>query len=364
MKRVANFAAGPSTMPVEVLEKISQDILEYNDSGMSIIEMSHRSKDFLEVTKKLENNIKYLLKVPDNYKILFMHGGATGQFASVPLNLRYGGLYVVTGSFSKKAYDESLKYVDSRIVLDTREEKRIPTTEEIEKAVKNYNPDSTYVHLTSNNTIYGTEYKEFPDVKNLVCDMSSDFLSRPVDVSKFGIIYAGVQKNAGPAGMAVVIIRDDLIRDPKDYTIINTCPAVMSYYLTAKNDSMYNTPPCFCIYAAMVMTQNLIDKFGDLDHVLEYNEKKAKIIYDYLDNSKLFVNGVNKKSRSIMNAVFTTGNQDLDEKFVSEAKKNGIVSIKGHRSVGGMRASIYNSMSIENVEKLVEFMKKFEEENL
>lgn len=355
MSRVINFGPGPSKLPDAVLAKARDELLEYGDTGMSIMEMSHRSSDYLNVIKTAENNLRTLMNIPDNYKVLFLQGGASSQFAAIPLNLfkNKKADYIVSGSFAKKAAAEAKKYGEVRVIGDS-------SKDNFSYIPKNCvtNPDSDYLHVCYNNTIYGTQYNEPPKTDlTLVADMSSCILGREVDVTKFGLIYAGAQKNMGIAGLTVVIIREDLIKEPMDI-----CPTMFSYKIMAENDSMYNTPPCFAIYMAGLVFEDLI-KRGGIKAVEEVNRKKAALLYDFLDNSKLFHGTANKEDRSIMNVTFVSGNDELDKKLIKEAKENNIVSIKGHRSVGGMRASLYNSMSYEETKYLVDFLKKFEAEN-
>lgn len=360
MGRVYNFSAGPAVLPEEVLKEAAQEMLDYNGSGMSVMEMSHRSRPFQEIIEAAEADIRELMDIPDNYKVLFIQGGASTQFAMIPMNLMKNGAadYIVTGQFAKKACNEAKKY--GRInVLASSEDRNfsyIPDCTDLPVS-----EDADYVYICENNTIYGTKYKELPNTKGrpLVADVSSCFLSEPVDVSKYGLIYGGVQKNVGPAGMAIVIIREDLIREE----VYPGTPTMLMYKTHADAGSLYNTPPTYSIYICGKVFRWL-KKQGGLAAMKEYNEKKAKILYDYLDGSRLFKSGVNKKDRSLMNVTFVTGDADLDARFVKEAKEAGFLSLKGHRSVGGMRASIYNAMPIEGVEALVSFMKKFEEANL
>ena len=357
--RVYNFSAGPAVLPVEVLEIAQKEMLNYQNSGMGVMEMSHRSKTYDNIIKTAEQDLRDLMNIPDNYKVLFLQGGAHLQFSMVPINLLKNGVadYIVTGQWAKKAYAEAQKYGKINKIA-TSEDKTfsyIPDCSDLD-----ISPDADYVYICENNTIYGTKFHTLPNTKGkiLVSDMSSCFLSEPVDVTKYGLIYAGVQKNVGPAGVQIVIIREDLLRDD----LPSWCPTMLSYKIHADNDSLYNTPPAYGIYICGLVFKWL-KKQGGLKAMKEYNEKKAKILYDFLDNSKLFKGTVEKSSRSLMNVPFVTGNDELDAKFVAESKKAGFVNLKGHRSVGGMRASIYNAMPIEGVEKLVEFMKKFEEEN-
>jgi len=357
--RVYNFSAGPSSLPVPVLEKAASEMIEYQDSGMSVMEMSHRSPVYEKIIADAQATFRRVMGIPDNYKVLFMQGGATTQFAAVPLNLmnKNGKAdYVVSGQFSEKAYQEAKKFGDVK-VLASSEDKNFTYIPTFKK--EDIRPDADYVHICFNNTIFGTKFPEIPDTGDipLVADMSSCILSEPFDVTKFGLIYAGAQKNMGPSGLTVVIVREDLIGNIRENS-----PVMFDYKTMADNDSMYNTPPCYAIYIAKLVFE-WVESLGGLEKMKEINEKKCKILYDFLDNSKRFIAPVEKGSRSMMNVTFVTGDADLDKKFCKEAEANGFVNIKGHRSVGGMRASIYNAMPVEGVEKLVAFMKKFEEEN-
>lgn len=359
MNRVYNFSAGPSMLPVAVLEKCAADMLSYGDSGMSVMEMSHRSADYDAIIKEAQVLLRRLMNIPDNYKVLFLQGGASTQFSAVPLNLMNKNKkadYVVTGQFSKKAYKEAQKYGDVKLVASSEDRNNTY----IPKLTKDdFRPDADYVHICFNNTIFGTKYGYIPDTGDipLVADMSSCILSEPVDVSKFGMIYAGAQKNMAPAGLTVVIVREDLIGNARE-----DIPVMLDYKLMADNDSMYNTPPCWCIYVAKLVYEWLLE-LGGLEAMKAMNEKKAAILYDYLDSQDYYVSPAEKDSRSMMNVTFVTGDADLDKKFASEAGKAGLKSIKGHRSVGGMRASIYNAMPLAGVEALVEFMKEFAKNN-
>ncbi len=359
MGRVYNFSAGPAVLPEEVLKEAAAEMLDYNGSGMSVMEMSHRSKVYDEIIKTAEKDLRDLMNIPDNYKVLFLQGGASQQFAMIPMNLMKNkkAAYIVTGQWAKKAYQEAGKYGEA-IKVASSEDKTfsyIPDCSDLDIP-----EDADYVYICENNTIYGTKYKELPNTKGktLVADVSSCFLSEPVDVTKYGVIYAGVQKNVGPAGMVIVIIREDLITED----VLPGTPTMLTYKTHADADSLYNTPPCYNIYICGKVFKWL-KKMGGLEKMKELNEKKAKILYDFLDESKLFRGTVVPKDRSLMNVPFVTGNEELDAKFVKEAKAAGFENLKGHRTVGGMRASIYNAMPIEGVEKLVEFMRKFEEEN-
>ena len=360
MSRIYNFSAGPAVLPEEVLKEAAAEMLDYNGTGMSVMEMSHRSKAYDKIIKDAEQDLRDLLNIPDNYKVLFVQGGASLVFASVPMNLmknKKAG-YIITGQWAKKAYQEAKIYGEAVELASSADEtfSYIPDCSDLP-----ITDDMDYVYICENNTIYGTKFQTLPDTKGkpLVADLSSCFLSEPVDVTKYGMLYAGVQKNVGPAGVQVIIIREDLITDE----CLPGTPTMMKYKIHADNESLYNTPPTYGIYICGKVFKWL-KNMGGLQAMKELNEKKAKILYDFLDESKLFKGTVRKEDRSLMNVPFVTGNEELDAKFVKEAKEAGLESLKGHRSVGGMRASIYNAMPIEGVEKLVEFMKKFEEENL
>ncbi|MBO4940752.1 MAG: 3-phosphoserine/phosphohydroxythreonine transaminase [Clostridia bacterium] len=358
MNRVYTFSAGPSMLPLEVLEQAAAEMTNYNGSGMSVMEMSHRSPVYDEIIKQTEADFRTLMNIPDNYKVLFLQGGASTQFAAIPLNLMKTGKadYVVSGQFSGKAFNEAKKYGDAKCIA-TSEDKTFSYIPEITPDM--VREDADYVHVCYNNTIFGTKYPEVPNVgdKVLVADMSSCITSEPVDVTKFGVIYAGAQKNMAPAGLTVVIIREDLMGNARE-----DIPTMLDYKTMADNDSMYNTPPCYAIYVAGLVYKWAL-KNGGLEAMKERNEEKAALLYDFLDNSKLFKATAEKKYRSMMNVCFVTGDADLDKKFCKEAADAGFVNLKGHRSVGGMRASIYNAMPTEGVKALVEFMKKFEAEN-
>ena len=359
MSRVYNFSAGPAVLPEEVLREAAEEMMDYRGCGMSVMEMSHRSKMFDTIIKEAEADLRELMNIPDNYKVLFLQGGASQQFAAVPMNLmknKKAG-YIVTGQWAKKAYQEAKMYGEA-VELASSADKTfsyIPDCSDL--AITD---DMDYVYICENNTIYGTKFKTLPNTKGkvLVSDVSSCFLSEPVDVSKYGIIYGGVQKNVGPAGMVIVIIREDLITDE----VLPGTPTMLKYKTQADNDSLYNTPPCYNIYICGKVFKWL-KKLGGLEAMKKLNEEKAKILYDFLDSSSLFKGTVAKEDRSLMNVPFVTGNEELDAKFVKEAKEAGFENLKGHRSVGGMRASIYNAMPKEGVEKLVEFMKEFEAKN-
>ncbi len=360
MNRVYNFSAGPSMLPLEVLEKAASELVCYGESGMSVMEMSHRSPDYEAIINDAEKMLRDLMNIPDNYKVLFLQGGASTQFAAVPLNLikRTGKAdYVVSGQFSGKAFKEAQKLgYDVKCIATTKDDNfdHVPV---ITKDM--IRPDASYVHICFNNTIYGTKYGYIPDTGDipLVADMSSCIISEPVDVSKFGVIYAGAQKNMAPAGLTLVIVREDLL----DYAE-EKMPTMLEWKTMAENGSMYNTPPCYTIYMAKLVYEWILD-MGGLEVMKARNVEKAAVLYDYLDNQNYYIAPVKKDSRSMMNVTFVTGDADLDKKFASEAAKAGLKNLKGHRSVGGMRASIYNAMPKVGVEKLVEFMKAFAEAN-
>lgn len=358
MNRVYNFSAGPSCLPIEALEKAQKELISYGSSGMSVMEMSHRSSDFQTIIDECESLLRKLLKISDKYKVLFLQGGASTQFAMVPLNLYKNKKadYVLTGVWSKKAAKEAGRYGDVKIVASSEDK----TFSYIPKlSADMFSKDADYVHITHNNTIYGTRYTTIPEVGNipLVADMSSSILSQEIDVDKFGIIYAGAQKNMAPAGLTVAIVREDLIGNALDIT-----PTMLNYQTHSDNGSMFNTPPTFAIYMCSLVCEWL-DNLGGISEIQKINEYKAGLLYDFLDNSKMFKGTVAKEDRSLMNVPFVTDDDELNAKFIKEAKENGLVNLKGHRSVGGMRASIYNAMPVDGVKKLVEFMKKFEMEN-
>lgn len=359
MSRVYNFSAGPAVLPEEVLKEAQAEMLDYKGTGMSVMEMSHRSKAFDQIIQEAEKDLRDLMHIPDNYKVLFLQGGASLQFAMIPMNLMKNKVadYIVTGQWAKKAWQEAQKYGKANKIA-TSEDKTfsyIPDCSDLP-----ISEDADYVYICENNTIYGTKFKELPNTKgkDLVADVSSCFLSEPVDVSKYAIIYGGVQKNIGPAGMVIAIVRDDLITDD----VLPGTPTMMKYKTHADANSLYNTPNCYCIYICGKVFK-WIKNLGGLEAMKKRNEEKAAILYDFLDNSKLFKGTVRKEDRSLMNVPFVTGDKDLDAKFVAEAKAAGLENLKGHRTVGGMRASIYNAMPKEGVIALVEFMKKFEAEN-
>lgn len=356
MARVYNFSAGPAVLPEEVLQEAAQEMMDYQGSGMSVMEMSHRSKVYEDIIKEAEADIRDLMGIPSNYKVLFLQGGGNTQFAMIPMNLMKNRVadYIITGQWAKKAFKEAQIYGDVKAVASS------------EDKVFSYIPDCSdlpirdnadYVYICENNTIYGTKFKTLPNTKGkiLVSDISSCFLSEPIDVSKYGLVWGGVQKNVGPAGVTIVIIREDLITED---TLPGT-PTMLKYKIHADNDSLYNTPPCYNIYICGKVFK-WIKKMGGLSAMKEHNEKKAAVLYDFLDQSKLFKGTVRKEDRSLMNVPFVTGDKELDAEFIKAAEAAGFVNLKGHRTVGGMRASIYNAMPIEGVEKLVAFMKDFE----
>ena len=359
MSRVYNLSAGPAVLPEEVLQEAADEMLDYKGCGMSVMEMSHRSKVFDDIIKDAEKDLRELMNIPDNYKVMFLQGGASQQFAAVPMNLmknKKAG-YIVTGQWAKKAFQEAKMYGEAIELASSADEtfSYIPDCSDLDIP-----DDLDYVYICENNTIYGTKYKTLPNTKGktLVADVSSCFLSEPVDVTKYGVIYGGVQKNVGPAGVVIVIAREDLITDD----VLPGTPTMLKWKTQADNDSLYNTPPCYGIYICGKVFKWL-KKMGGLEEMQKRNIEKAQILYDFLDQSKMFKGTVRKEDRSLMNVPFVTGDKDLDAKFVKEATEAGFVNLKGHRTVGGMRASIYNAMPKEGVEKLVAFMKKFEEEN-
>lgn len=359
MSRVYNFSAGPAVLPECVLKEVASEMMDYNGTGMSVMEMSHRSAAFQQILDETEQDLRDLMNIPDNYKVLFLQGGAHLQFAMVPMNLMKNKVadYIVTGQWAKRAYEEAKKFGKANKIA-TSEDKTfsyIPDCSDLD-----ISPDADYVYICENNTIYGTKFKELPNTKGkiLVSDVSSCFLSEPVDVSKYGIIYGGVQKNIGPAGMVIAIVREDLITED----VLPGTPTMLTYKTHADADSLYNTPNAYCIYVCGKVFKWL-KSIGGLEAIKKLNEEKAKILYDFLDESKLFKGTVEPKDRSLMNVPFVTGDKELDAKFIKEATEAGLVNLKGHRSVGGMRASIYNAMPKEGVEALVAFMRKFEEAN-
>ena len=359
MSRVYNFSAGPAVLPEEVLKEAAEEMMDYRGTGMSVMEMSHRSKAFEEIIQSAEADLRELMNIPDNYKVLFLQGGASQQFAMIPMNLMKNKVadYIITGQWAKKAAQEAEKYGKVNRIASSADKtfSYIPDCSDLP-----ISEDADYVYICENNTIYGTKFKELPNTKGklLVSDVSSCFLSEPVDVSKYGVIYGGVQKNIGPAGVVIVIIREDLITED----VLPGTPTMLTYKTHADADSLYNTPPAYGIYICGKVFQ-WIKAMGGLEAMKERNEKKAKLLYGFLDESNLFKGTVEPKDRSLMNVPFVTGDAELDAKFIKEAEEAGLENLKGHRSVGGMRASIYNAMPYEGVEALVAFMKKFEEEN-
>ena len=359
MSRVYNFSAGPAVLPEEVLQEAADEMLDYRGCGMSVMEMSHRSGTYQKIIDEAEADLRQLMGIPDNYKVLFLQGGASQQFAMIPMNLMKNRVadYIITGQWAKKAWKEASIYGKANAVASSEDQtfSYIPDCSDLP-----IDPDADYVYICENNTIYGTKFKELPNTKGktLVADVSSCFLSEPVDVSKYGIIYGGVQKNIGPAGVVIVIIREDLITED----VLPGTPTMLRYKIHADADSLYNTPPAYGIYICGKVFKWL-KKMGGLEVMKQRNEEKAKILYDYLDSSKLFKGTVVPEDRSLMNVPFVTGDKEMDAKFVKEATEAGLVNLKGHRTVGGMRASIYNAMPKAGVEALVAFMKKFEEEN-
>ena len=359
MQRVYNFSAGPSMLPLEVLERAAAEMVCYENSGCSVMEMSHRSPVYEKIISDAESLLRKVMNIPDNYKVLFLQGGASTQFAAVPLNLLSSSGkadYILSGQFSTKAYKEAQKYGDIAVAASSKDANFtfVPKTDK-----SSFRADADYVHICFNNTIYGTKFSYIPDTGDipLVADMSSCILSEPFDVTKFGLIYAGAQKNMAPAGLTVVIVREDLLGKAKAQT-----PSMLDYQLMAENGSMYNTPPCYCIYIAKLVYEWILS-LGGLEKMKEMNEEKAKILYDYLDSQDYYTAPVVKECRSLMNVTFVTGDAELDKKFAKEADAKGLKNLKGHRSVGGMRASIYNAMPKEGVEALVEFMKEFAKNN-
>ena len=359
MSRVYNFSAGPAVLPEEVLKEAAEEMLDYKGTGMSVMEMSHRSKAFEEIINEAEQDLRDLMGIPNNYKVLFLQGGASQQFAMIPMNFMKHGVadYIVTGQWAKKAFQEASKYGKANKIASSEDKtfSYIPDCSDLP-----ISEDADYVYICENNTIYGTKYKELPNTKGkpLIADVSSCFLSEPVDVTKYAMIYGGVQKNIGPAGVVIAIIREDMITED----VYPGTPTMLQYKTHADAKSLYNTPPAYGIYICGKVFKWL-KKMGGLEEMQKRNEKKAKLLYDFLDQSKLFKGTVVEKDRSLMNVPFVTGDKDLDAKFVKESKEAGLENLKGHRTVGGMRASIYNAMPYEGVEALVAFMKKFEEEN-
>ena len=360
MARVYNFSAGPSMLPESVLKTAADEMLDYKGTGQSVMEMSHRSKEFGAIINEAESLLREVMNIPDNYKVLFLQGGASSQFAAIPLNFMNGSGkadYVITGQWAKKAAAEAARYGEVNIVASSAD-KTFSYIPKLDKST--FTKDADYFYICMNNTIYGTVYHELPDTGDvpLIADISSCILSEPIDVSKFGMLYGGAQKNVAPAGVTICIIREDLLGKARDI-----CPTMLNYQIHADNGSMFNTPPCYNIYMTKLVLEWIKNEIGGLTKMKELNERKAKLLYDFLDSSEMFKGTVVPEDRSLMNVPFVTGDADLDAKFVAAAKEAGFVNIKGHRSVGGMRASIYNAMPYEGVEKLVAFMKKFEEEN-
>ena len=360
MSRVYNFSAGPAVLPEEVLKEAQAELLDYQGCGMSVMEMSHRSKAFDSIIEAAEADLRDLMNIPEDYEVLFLAGGAHLQFAQVPMNLMKNRVadYILTGQWAKKAYKEACIYGKANVIASSEDKtfSYIPDCSDL-----SVSPDADYVYICENNTIYGTKYKKLPNTKGkiLVADVSSCFLSEPVDVTKYGVIYGGVQKNIGPAGMCIAIVRKDLITDD----VLDCTPTIMKYKTQADVKSLYNTPNCFCVYMCGKVFKWL-KKMGGLEEMKKLNEYKAGLLYDYLDSSRMFKGTVRKEDRSLMNVPFVIGDKDLEAKFIKESDAAGLKSLKGHRTVGGMRASIYNAMPVEGVKTLVEFMKKFEEENL
>lgn len=360
MSRVYNFSAGPAVLPESVLKELAEEMMDYQGCGMSVMEMSHRSPEFQKIIDEAEQDLRDLMNIPDNYKVLFLQGGASQQFAMIPMNLMKNGVadYIVTGQWAKKAYQEAQKYGKVNKIASSEDKtfSYIPDCSDLD-----ISPDADYVYICENNTIYGTKFKTLPNTKGktLVADVSSCFLSEPVDVSKYGIIYGGVQKNIGPAGMVISVIREDLISED----VMPETPTMLKFKTHADANSLYNTPNTYCIYMCGKVFQWL-KKQGGLEAMKAYNEKKAQVLYDFLDSSKMFQGTVRKEDRSLMNIPFVTGKKELDDKFVKEAEAAGLYNLKGHRTVGGMRASLYNAMPMEGVKELVAFMKNFEEGNL
>lgn len=359
MARVYNFSAGPSMLPESVLNKAAAEMLDYEGTGESVMEMSHRSKEFDAIIKGAEALLRKLMNIPDNYKVLFLQGGASTQFAAIPMNFMNGSGkadYIISGQWSNKAYKEAVKYGDVKVVATSKEQNFscVPDADRNE-----LRPDADYVYICLNETVHGNIMRKLPETGNvpLIADISSCILSEPLDITRFGMVFGGAQKNIAPAGLTICIIREDLLGHARDYT-----PSMLDYKIMADNDSLYNTPPCYNIYMCKLVLE-WIEKMGGLEKMKQHNEAKAKILYDFLDESKMFRGTVVKKDRSLMNVPFVTDSDELNAEFIKACTENGFINIKGHRSVGGMRASIYNAMPIEGVEKLVEFMKEFEAEH-
>ena len=360
MSRVYNFSAGPSVLPESVLKRAADEMMDYQGSGQSVMEMSHRSKVYESIIYGAEALLREVMNIPDNYKVLFLQGGASTQFAMIPMNLMTGSGkadFVLTGQWATKAYKEAARYGEAKAIASSKD-KTFSYIPELDPST--FTKDADYFHICMNNTIYGTVYHQLPDTGSvpLVADISSCILSEPIDVSKFGLLYAGAQKNMAPAGLTVVIVREDLVGRAMDIT-----PTMLNYQTHVENGSMFNTPPCYTIYMCKLVLEWLKNEIGGLENMKKINEAKAAILYNYLDSSSLFKGTVVAKDRSLMNVPFITGNEELDAKFVKSATEAGFVNLKGHRSVGGMRASIYNAMPTEGVEKLVAFMKQFEKDN-
>ena len=360
MKRVYNFSAGPSMLPEEVLRKAADEMLDYQGSGQSVMEMSHRSSVFQGIIDRAESLLREVMGIPDNYKVLFLQGGASSQFAMIPLNLMNGSHkadYVLTGQWATKSWKEASRYGETKVIASSKD-KTFTYIPKLDPAT--FTPDADYFYICMNNTIYGTLYHELPQTGKvpLVADISSCICSEPLDVSKFGLLFAGAQKNLAPAGLTIVIVRDDLIGHAQEMT-----PTMFNYQTHADSGSMFNTPPCWTIYVCMLVLEWIKDTVGGLGEMQKRNQKKAKLLYDFLDQSKLFRGTVVPEDRSLMNVPFVTGNDELNAKFVKESIEAGMVNLKGHRTVGGMRASIYNAMPYEGVQTLVNFMEKFEKEN-
>ncbi len=360
MSRVFNFSAGPSVLPEKVLKTAQKQMLEYGTSGQSVLEMSHRSKEYLSIFDGAMSSLREVFSIPDNYKVLFLQGGASLQFNMIPLNLMTKSKkadFVVTGLWASKAQKQALEYGQAT-ELTSSKDKTFSYIPKLDSSM--FSKDADYLHICYNNTIYGTSFKQVPETGNvpLVADMSSCILSEPTDISKFGLIYAGAQKNMGPAGLTVVIVREDLLdRTPENV------PPMLNYKVQAENDSMLNTPPTYAIYILSLVLDWIKNDIGGLSNMKAHNEKKAAILYDFVDQSKLFSNVVEPCDRSLMNITFVTGNEEIDKKFCKQAESSGFINLKGHRSAGGMRASVYNAMPIEGVKALVDFMNKFEKEN-
>lgn len=360
MSRVYNFSAGPSMLAESVLKTAADEMLDYHGCGQSVMEMSHRSKIYKTIIEGAEALLREVMNIPDNYKVLFLQGGASTQFAAIPLNLMNGSGkadYVITGQWANKAFKEAARYGEAKAVASSAD-KTYSYIPKLDPAT--FTKDADYFYICMNNTIYGTKFHELPETGDvpLIADISSCILSEPIDVSKFGMLYAGAQKNVAPAGLTIVIIRGDLLGHARDIT-----PTMLNYVTHAEAGSMFNTPPCYNIYICKLVLEWLKNDIGGLENMKKINEEKSGMIYDFLDNSKMFRGTVVPEDRSMMNIPFVTDSDELNAKFIKEAEEAGFVNLKGHRSVGGMRASVYNAMPVEGCRKLVEFMKKFEEEN-